>query len=213
MKKMLAKLMLEIGVLMHNFGYSLISSSAVRLNNGIHPKHEIMNYHKFFVDNVSEGNTVLDVGCGNGFLAYDVAKKAKRVVGIDINKKNIEFAKKHYKRGNLEFIVGDATKYQFNESFDVIILSNVLEHIENRVEFLKKLRNVAPKFLIRVPLITRSWLPVYLKEMGYEYRLDKTHYIEYTEEEFFEEIEEAGFGIESYYVMWGELYAVCIAHR
>jgi len=100
MKKILTKLMLEIGVLMHNFGYSLISSSAVRLNNEIHPKHEIMNYHKFFVDNVSEGNTVLDVGCGNGFLAYDVAKKAKRVVGIDINKKNIEFAKKHYKRGN-----------------------------------------------------------------------------------------------------------------
>ena len=213
MTNILAKLMLKIGVFMYNLGYVLISSSAVRLNNGIHPKHEIMNYHKFFVDNVSEGNTVLDVGCGNGFLAYDVAKKAKRVVGIDINKKNIEFAKKHYKRGNLEFIVGDATKYQFNESFDVIILSNVLEHIENRVEFLKKLRNVAPKFLIRVPLITRSWLPVYLKEMGYEYRLDKTHYIEYTEEEFFEEIEEAGFGIESYYVMWVELYAVCIARR
>ena len=190
MTNILAKLMLKIGVFMYDLGYVLISSSAVRLNNGIHPKHEIMNYHKFFVDNVSEGNTVLDVGCGNGFLAYDVAKKAKRVVGIDINKKNIEFAKKHYKRGNLEFIVGDATKYQFNESFDVIILSNVLEHIENRVEFLKKLRNVAPKFLIRVPLITRSWLPVYLKEMGYEYRLDKTHYIEYTEEEFFEEIDD-----------------------
>ena len=208
MTNILAKLMLKIGVFMYDLGYVLISSSAVRLNNGIHPKHEIMNYHKFFVDNVSEGNTVLDVGCGNGFLAYDVAKKAKRVVGIDINKKNIEFAKKHYKRGNLEFIVGDATKYQFNESFDVIILSNVLEHIENRVEFLKKLRNVAPKFLIRVPLITRSWLPVYLKEMGYEYRLDKTHYIEYTEEEFFEEMEKAGLEVESYYVKWGELYAV-----
>ena len=208
MTNILAKLMLKIGVFMYDLGYVLISSSAVRLNNGIHPKHEIMNYHKFFVDNVSEGNTVLDVGCGNGFLAYDVAKKAKRVVGIDINKKNIEFAKKHYKRGNLEFIVGDATKYQFNESFDVIILSNVLEHIENRVEFLKKLRNVAPKFLIRVPLITRSWLPVYLKELGYEYRLDKTHYIEYTEEEFFEEMEKAGLEVESYYVKWGELYAV-----
>jgi len=167
-----------------------------------------MNYHKFFIDNISENDIVLDVGCGNGYLAYDVAKKAEKVKGIDINKNNIEFAKKHYKRGNLEFIVGDATKCQFNESFGVIILSNVLEHIENRVEFLKKLRNVAPKFLIRVPLITRSWLPVYLKELGYEYRLDKTHYIEYTEEEFFEEMEKAGLEVESYYVKWGELYAV-----
>jgi 2-polyprenyl-3-methyl-5-hydroxy-6-metoxy-1,4-benzoquinol methylase len=210
MKNILANLMLKLGVYMHNWGYALISSASVRLNNGIHPKHEIMGYHQFFIDNVLENDTVLDVGCGNGYLAYDIAKKAKRVVGIDINKKNIKFAEKYYKRENLEFILGDATKYQFNESFDVIILSNVLEHIKNRVEFLKRLKNIAPKFLIRVPLITRSWLPVYLKELGHEYRLDKTHYIEYMEEEFFEEIEKAGLEIESYYAKWGELYAVCI---
>ena len=213
MEKILSKSLLKLGVFMHNLGYSLISSATVRLNNGIHPKHEIMNYHQFFVDNISENNVVLDVGCGNGYLAHDVAKKAKRVIGIDINKKYIEFAKRHYKKENLEFIVGDATKYQFNEKFDIIILSNVLEHIENRVEFLKKLKSIAPKFLIRVPLITRSWLPIYLKELGYEYRLDKTHYIEYTEEEFFEEMKKAGLEIESYYVKWGELYAIIVCRK
>ncbi|MDK2789542.1 MAG: hypothetical protein PWP15_49 [Methanothermococcus sp.] len=208
MEKILSKIMLKLGVFMHNLGYSLISSAAVRLNNGIHPKHEIMNYHQFFVDNISENDVVLDVGCGNGYLAYDVAKKAKRVIGVDINKKNIEFARNYYRRENLEFIICDATKYPFNESFDVIILSNVLEHIKNRVEFLKRLKNIAPKFLIRVPLITRSWHPVYLKELGCEYRLDETHYIEYMEKEFLEEMGGAGLGVESYYVKWGELYAI-----
>ena len=67
-----------------------------------------------------------------------------------------------------------------NQKFDVIILSNVLEHIENRIEFLQKIKNLAPKILIRVPMINRDWITLYKKELGVEWRLDKTHYIEYT---------------------------------
>ena len=48
-----------------------------------------------------------------------------------------------------------------------VTLSNVLEHIEKRTSFLKKLIDAFEdkdiKFLIRVPLITRDWLPVYKK--------------------------------------------------
>jgi 2-polyprenyl-3-methyl-5-hydroxy-6-metoxy-1,4-benzoquinol methylase len=187
----------------------MISNLAIRENNGIHPKHRIMNYHKFFIDNTNSDDSVLDVGCGNGAVAFDVAEKVKKVVGIDIERKNIESAQKNYKKENLKFIIGDATKYDFNDKFNVIILSNVLEHIENRVEFLQKLKNAAPRFLIRVPLIDRSWLPVYLKENGLEYRLDQTHFIEYTEEDFKKEMEAAGLAINNYYVKWGEIYAVC----
>jgi 2-polyprenyl-3-methyl-5-hydroxy-6-metoxy-1,4-benzoquinol methylase len=218
MKKWLANLIfhknllrgwLRVFVFLHNFSYRMISNLAIRENNGIHPKHRIMNYHKFFIDNTNSDDSVLDVGCGNGAVAFDVAEKVKKVVGIDIERKNIESAQKNYKKENLKFIIGDATKYDFNDKFNVIILSNVLEHIENRVEFLQKLKNAAPRFLIRVPLIDRSWLPVYLKENGLEYRLDQTHFIEYTEEDFKKEMEAAGLAINNYYVKWGEIYAVC----
>jgi 2-polyprenyl-3-methyl-5-hydroxy-6-metoxy-1,4-benzoquinol methylase len=138
-----------------------------------------MNYHKFFVDNVSENDTVLDIVCGNGALTYDVAGKAKKVVGIDLNEKNSTIAKNRYSKENIEYIIGDALTDLPNGKFDVIILSNVLEHIDKRVELLMSAKKLASKFLIRVPMLNRSWIDVYKKEPGLEYRLDTTHFIEY----------------------------------
>ena len=193
---------------LHNFSYKIISVLVVRENSGIHPKHRILNYHKFFQDNISTNDFVLDIGCGNGAVAYDLAQKAKKITAIDISEKNILIAKQKFNRENLEYIIGDATTFDFKNKFDIIVLSNVLEHIENRIEFLKKIKTLSPKILIRVPLLTRDWLSVYKKENGLEYRLDSTHFIEYTEENFQEEIQKAGLNIESFYVKFGELYAI-----
>lgn len=202
---------LDFFVYLNNLSYQKIASLAIMDNKGIHPKHRIMNYHDFFINNIKTRDNVLDIGCGNGFLAFDVADRARKVLGIDIEKKNIDIAKKNYEKKNLDFIIGDATEVDFSEKVDVIILSNVLEHIENRIDFLKKIKQIAPKLLIRVPLITRSWLAVYLKEKGKEYRLDGTHFVEYTEENFELEIENSDMKVESFYVKWGELYAVVSA--
>ncbi len=202
------KIILKILTNLNNLTYRSISSLAIRANNGIHPKHEILNYHDFFLKNISNNDTVLDIGCGNGFVAYDVSQKAKKVIAIDIIEKNIKQAKEKFSHENLTYILGDATKFNFKEKINVIILSNVLEHIERRIEFLKKIKALAPKILIRVPLITRDWLAVYKKQQGFEYRLDETHFIEYTEEEFKEEMEKAGLSIDKYYIKFGELYAI-----
>lgn len=207
-------LRLIIGTLcqLENLLYKIISILAIYENRGIHPKHRILNYHKFFVDNISVTDSVLDIGCGNGYVAYDMAQKARAVTGIDIVRSNIAVAEKKFRRENLQYIFGDATTFSFKERFDIITLSNVLEHIQNRVPFLKNIKKLAPKLLIRVPLITRDWISVYKKECGYEYRLDKTHFIEYTEENFQSELKEAGLAIESQYVKFGELYAIVLSN-
>jgi len=92
--------------------YALEGFNATRLDNGIHAKHRLMNYHKFFIDNIPDGSVVLDIGCGNGALAADIAKNVKNVeiIGIDLNPNNIKFAKENYNYKNLEFLIGDATK-------------------------------------------------------------------------------------------------------
>ncbi len=202
------KLLLKIFIWLNNFSYKAISSLVVRLHNGIHPKHKILKYHNFFATNTSTFDKVLDIGCGNGSVSYDVSKKAKIVVGIDIDKNNVLAAQKKYANTNLRYIIGDAMIFDFNEQFDIIILSNVLEHIDDRIIFLEKIKKIAPKILIRVPLITRDWLSIYKKEIEMEYRLDPTHFIEYTEKNFKEEINKAGLKIESYYIKFGELYAI-----
>lgn len=210
-KKSVLLQIIKLLLRMHSFSYRVVGFLSQKVEeSGIHPKHRLMNYHKFFVDNVDENAVVLDVGCGNGALTYDVAKKARRVVGVDLNEKNISFAKQRYARENIEYICGDALKDLPNEKFDIIIMSNVLEHIENRVEFLERLREKAAKFLIRVPTINRDWITLYKKELGLDYRLDKGHYVEYTFGSFEDELREAGLRIKEYSVQFGEIWAIVV---
>jgi len=129
----------------HNACYAYITRLAVIAGAGIHPKHRLMNYHAFFINNISADDVVLDIGCGNGFLTLDLAEKAKSITGIEINKNNIELARKEFNRDNIKYICGDACQYDFGERFDVIVLSNLLEHIEDRIAFLLKVRDLSPQ--------------------------------------------------------------------
>lgn len=205
--KAIVKTILKGFLALHNFCYKVISFLSVKYEGGIHPKHRILNYHQFFLDNIGQTSKVLDVGCGNGNLTFDLSKKAGKVVGVDLNEKYLTEAKKNNQAQNIEYILGDAVSYNFNDKFDVAVLSNVLEHIENREEFLKKINSIAQKILIRVPLLTKDWLSVYKKEMGVGYKLDKTHFIEYTKEQFAKEVEKAGLKIEKMEINFGEIYA------
>lgn len=70
--------------------------------------------------------TILDVGCGRGRLMFNIAPYAKKVVGIDLSKKEIDAAKK-YKAANsinnVQFIHGDA------EKVDYLSLTNELDMV------------------------------------------------------------------------------------
>src|SRR3989344_1221772 len=191
-------------IFLNNKSYSYIGVLATIYENGLHPKHRLMRYHDFFIDNIRKNSRVLDIGCGNGALTYDLAKKARKVVAIDNNRKNINIASKIYSRDNIEYLVGDATTCALKEKFDYITLSNVLEYIDDRKRFLKRIRDKAPIILIRIPMIDRDWLTLYKKERGMEWRLDTAHFIEYTFESFRKEMKEAGLEIKRHSVQFGE---------
>ncbi|TAL50339.1 class I SAM-dependent methyltransferase [Patescibacteria group bacterium] len=196
----------------HNLSYKLSSTLAIKAEGGIHPKHRLMNYHQFFLDHITQSDRVLDIGCGNGVLAYDLADVAAYVMGIDLNEKNRHAWENRFARKNLEYHIADATIFSPEEHFDVVVLSNVLEHIERRVEFLQRIKHLAPLFLIRVPMIDRDWITLYKKEIGIEYRLDMTHFTEYTLQSFTDEIQEAGFTMKSSSIQFGEIWAVVYSH-
>jgi len=191
---------------LHSLVERWVSTFAVE--SGVHVKHRLMKYHQFFVDNVGATDCVLDIGCGAGHVAYTVAQKAKQVVGIDIDRNYLAPSVHYAAQTNLTFIQGDATVYNFQQEFDVIILSNVLEHIDDRVALLQKIKKLAPKILIRVPMLNRDWLPLLKRELGLEYRLDPTHTIEYTEPEFRDELEQAGLTCTELFIRFGEIYCV-----
>ena len=47
----------------------VINERAMAFGNGIHPKHRLTDYHDFFVENIEDKETVIDVGCGYGAVA------------------------------------------------------------------------------------------------------------------------------------------------
>lgn len=193
----------------HNFFYGLAGLFSQKLEpDGLHPKHRIINYHQWFIEQLKPEWSVLDIGCGNGALSADLSKHCREVVGIDISEENIKQAKK---RADINFICADVTNYDFKRSFDAIVLSNVLEHIKNRVTFLKNLSKYSKIFLIRAPLLDRDWITLYKKELGVDHRLDKTHFTEYTFDGFIKELENSGLRLDSHRIRYGEIYGVAKA--
>jgi 2-polyprenyl-3-methyl-5-hydroxy-6-metoxy-1,4-benzoquinol methylase len=77
---------------------------------------------------------VLDIGCSGGWMVEEVSnQKGKSYFGIDISSKSIKIAKKKYPKDN--FKVGSAIKIPFSDqSFDVAIAFDVLEHIPKNTE-------------------------------------------------------------------------------
>lgn len=202
----------------HNLLYALSGILAIAVNDGLHPKHRLLRYKEWFLDHIEQGWVVLDIGSNTGAMPLLLAEKARHVYGIEIDTKLSEIAKQRNTTKNVEFLTGDATTYDYSACLpiDCVTLSNVLEHIDNRVDFLRMLRlrlswsrEDQRMFLIRVPTIEREWLAAYKKEIGMEYRLDRTHEIEFTKQEFFTEIEASGLKIDSFESRFGEYYAVC----
>lgn len=208
MSRVLRRIQARLWLHLHNLAYKKSGDYAVMLEGGLHPKHRLVNYRRFFLNNINSGDRILDVGCGNGFLTWHLSRKAKQVVGIDVSARNIEVARRKYRADNIEYRVADATRDLPGERFDVVVLSSVLEHIEKRPEFLAKIRGLAPKFLIRVPMVNRDWITLYKKEQGIEWRTDPGHHTEYTLESFTGEMAAAGLQIRSATIQFGELWAV-----
>tara|TARA_B100001964_G_C14100053_1_gene538871 strand:+ start:261 stop:1040 length:780 start_codon:yes stop_codon:yes gene_type:complete len=193
--------------------YPLQGTLACAYDNGLHTKHRHTKYHDFFVEHVNPSERVLDVGCGNGALTYDIAKKVAsgEVLGIDLNSENIAIADEKYSCQNVSYMIGDvlADGTLPTNHFDVVILSNVLEHLTERSNFLSMVWNkVNPKrILLRVPLFERDWRVPLKEELGIDWRLDPTHETEYTMESWSREIKDAGLTVTHQEIRWGEIWA------
>ena len=193
----------------------IINERAINYGNGIHPKHLLTNYHQFFIDRIKDGDRVLDVGCGNGSVALSIAKKKLNsfITGIDLDKNNIKFAKEKQKNNNLKnlnFINGDVNDLKEIKS-DVVILSNILEHIEKRSLFLANIQKLtgANLYLIRVPYFKRDWQIAFRKELGMYYFSDKDHKIEHTLEELKQELKISNLKMNETIIIWGEIWTKC----
>jgi SAM-dependent methyltransferase len=188
----------------------VVGQAGINYDGGVHVKHRVTRYHDFFVERVRPGERVLDVGCGKGELAYDLAARGgATVVGIDFNRDYLEFARSRFASPQVSYVEADAVTWQPDGPFDVVVLSNVLEHLADRPALLRRWVELVggPRFLVRVPAFDRHWLVPVCRELGLPYFSDATHEIEYTEAGFRHEMRDAHLEVVHLQVNWGEIWA------
>lgn len=159
---------------------------------------------------VSQGkHRVLDIGCGNGALLLSLKEqgKASEIVGIEIN--NLQALD-----GIDNYIIGDIESLQLpypKEYFDVIICADVLEHLKDPWDTLKRLTFFLKpngKFIISLPNIReiRTLGQIAFRgDFAYSERgiLDKTHLRFFCKRNMLEIVNAAGLRVSDIYPAMG----------
>lgn len=132
--------------------------------------------YKFVAKMLSGLDSVLEIGCADGFGSYLVSKRVKRLTAMDIDSELVNSAIKTVGRysTNISFRCGDICDRGFlqQEAFDGVYLLDVLEHIDPKNEdyFLRSIVNrlkINGTLIIGLPSLESQKYASQLSTMGH----------------------------------------------
>ena len=125
---------------------------------------------------------ILDLGCGGGLTCEPLARLNANVTGIDFVNENISVAKEHSKLSKLKikYLNMDIEKIEINEKYDLILLLEVLEHIDNWKDMISKVKKMLkPNGIIIISTINKTILAnffaIFIAENLLKWIPKKTH--------------------------------------
>jgi ubiquinone/menaquinone biosynthesis C-methylase UbiE len=106
--------------------------------------HDERRVREYVISKVSKNvRSILDVGCGSGWVAKHFVSKGVRVNSLDVSTVNPAKVLKLYPSENHIGIVADSFKLPFSDkSFDCVIASEIIEHVVAPADFVKELFRV-----------------------------------------------------------------------
>lgn len=152
----------------------------------------LIKYHK-------KKGRVLDIGCGVGTIDFYLAKRGDMVMGIDISENAISIARKNAEIFGLDryiqFYIGNFPEKFPEGRFDIIICSEVLEHIKDDEGSVRKIKESLLKNGIVIASSPSKNAPFY--KMGLLKNFDRKvgHLRRYTDTSYRDLFESAGLKI------------------
>ncbi len=168
-----------------------------RLFNGdTHPLRD--GTQRFLACHLPTDATVLDLGCGDGVLSTWLAANSASVVGVDHDLTHLSLAKNRPARSNLEFVHGDAGEFldRCDREFAVLVLSHVLEHLDDPEAFLSRFSARFEFVYVEVPDFEASAHNLLRENIGLELSYaDADHISEFGRSELEDMVRTAGLRI------------------
>lgn len=139
---------------------------------------------------------VYDLGCGTGTLLEQLTPRALRLVGSDLRPEGLQRLRANWPQ--VAIAQADATQLPWaSDSFDVILLLDVLEHVDDRAALRELQRVLTPggRLILTVPAL--PWLWSYRDEAA-------GHLRRYTRAELLTVLRESGFSVQKirYFQFW-----------
>lgn len=123
-------------------------------NRNLYYYWDLEQYYEFLVE---PGSRVLEVGSGLGYLLSAV--QPGDGVGIDVNESVVEYSQQRFP--HLRFQVEDVERFESDEPFDYILLSNTVSYIQNLQRSLKQLQAVSkPSTRLILTFHNPAWEPI-----------------------------------------------------
>ena len=167
----------------------------------------------FLLARVWEGAKVLDLGCGRGYVAKKLSAKTDKILGVDYDPDSVECAKGNLAGTGAVFRCEDIFDYLAanpGEKFDVVVLSHIVEHIEDPGAFLEKIKNAGDYFYVEVPDIEASHLNTYRQLVGTDLTYnDADHVHEFDREQLKGLLHGAGLTVLEDEFRWGVMKFWC----
>ena len=122
---------------------------------------------------------LLDIGCGPGYLMEEAKELGFDVYGVEVGEKAADIAKNKF--GGEKIYNGIIEKSNFkNNYFDIIMMSDVLEHVESPLELLKKSRELlnctGGGYIVITTPNTNSFTCKTMKSKWSHYNIEHIHY-------------------------------------
>lgn len=122
-----------------------------------------------------KGAEVLDLGCNVGYGAALLRPHCARVIAVDVNEAALAEARKRYGDRDIAFRAVDGRRLPFaDESFDVVVSFQVIEHVPDPDQFLGEIRRVlrrggravltTPNAAVRLEPGKKPWNPFHVQE-------------------------------------------------